>query len=71
MSVFGVILVRISCIRTEHREIWSISPYSAQMRENADQNNSEYGHFSDSDSQKTEQVIQHFLGAVVSNAVMQ
>ena len=23
----------------------SISPYSAQMRENADQNNSKYGHF--------------------------
>ena len=41
------------------------------MRENADQNNSEYGHFSDSDSQKTEQVIQHFWGVVLSNAVMQ
>ena len=26
-------------------EIRSISPYSLQMRENADQNNSEYGHF--------------------------
>ena len=30
MSVFGVILLRIS-------------PYSVQMRENTDQNNSEYG----------------------------
>ena len=27
----------------------SISPYSVQMRENTDQNNSEYGHFSRSD----------------------
>ena len=32
MFVFGVILVRIF-------------PYSVQMWENADQNNSEYGHF--------------------------
>ena len=35
-----------SRIRTEYREIWSISPYSVRMRENTDQNNSEYGHFS-------------------------
>ena len=33
MSVFGVILVHIF-------------PYSVRMRENADQTNSEYGHFS-------------------------
>ena len=32
-------------IRTEYREIIRISPYSVQIRENADQNNSEYGHF--------------------------
>ena len=32
-------------IRTECEEILRISPYSVQMRENADQNNSEYGHF--------------------------
>ena len=32
MFVFGVILVHIF-------------PYSVRMRENADQNNSEYGHF--------------------------
>ena len=25
---------------------WSASPYSVRMQENADQNNSEYGHFS-------------------------
>ena len=33
-------------IWTEYREIRSISPYSVQIWENADQNNSEYGHFS-------------------------
>ena len=32
-------------IRTEYREILVISPYSVRMRENAYQNNSEYGHF--------------------------
>ena len=36
-----------SCIWTEHGEIRSIPPpYLVQMRKNADQNNSEYGHFS-------------------------
>ena len=34
-----------SYIRIEYGEIRNISPYSVQMRENADQNNSEYGHF--------------------------
>ena len=34
-----------SRIRTEYREILRISPYSVRMRENTDQNNSEYGHF--------------------------
>ena len=33
------------CIRTEYGEIRSISPYSVTMLENADQNNSKYGHF--------------------------
>ena len=32
-------------IRTEYGEIWNISLYSVQMREIADQNNSEYRHF--------------------------
>ena len=31
--------------RIEHGEILRFSPYSVQMRENTDQNNSEYGHF--------------------------
>ena len=34
-----------SLIWTDYGEIWSISTYSVWMRENADQNNSEYGHF--------------------------
>ena len=34
-----------SRIRTEYGEILRISPYSVQMRENTDQNNSEYEHF--------------------------
>ena len=34
-----------SSIRTEYVEILRISPHSVQMRENTDQNNSEYGHF--------------------------
>ena len=38
-----------SRIRTVHGEIQSVSPYSVQMRENKDQKNSEYGHFSRSD----------------------
>ena len=35
-----------SRIQTEYGETRSISPNSVQMREIADQNNSEYGHFS-------------------------
>ena len=34
-----------SLILTEYREILRISSYSVRMRENTDQNNSEYGHF--------------------------
>ena len=34
-----------SHIRTEYGEKPSISPFSIQIRENTDQNNSEYGHF--------------------------
>ena len=42
-------LSAFSRIQTEYGEIWSISPYSVKMRENSDQNNSEYGHFLRSD----------------------
>ena len=34
-----------SRIRTKYEEMLRISPYSVRMPENADQNNSEYGHF--------------------------
>ena len=34
-----------SRIRTEYEETRIISPYSVRIRENTDQNNSEYGHF--------------------------
>ena len=34
-----------SRIRTAYGEIFCISPYSVRMRENKDQNNSEYGPF--------------------------
>ena len=34
-----------SRIRTEYGEKRSVSSYSARMRENTGQNNSEYGHF--------------------------
>ena len=34
------------CIRNKYWEIRCISQYSVRMRENADRNNSEYGHFS-------------------------
>ena len=39
VSVLAVILVRISRIQTEYLSV------SARIRENTDQNNSEYGHF--------------------------
>ena len=42
-------LFMFSGIWIEYGEIRSISPYSARMWESADQNNSEYGHFSLSD----------------------
>ena len=45
VSVFGVFWSVSSRIRTEYGEILRISPYSVRMRENTDQNNSEYGHF--------------------------
>ena len=43
VSVLGVCLVRTFRIWTEHGKIWSRKTW---MRENKDQKNSEYGHFS-------------------------
>ena len=69
MSIFGVILVRIfpafSRIRTEYGEILRISPYSVRTAgrcgKNADQNNSEYGHFLRSDSILSVEVLTVFF----------
>ena len=41
-----------SGIWTEHGKILLISPYLAEMRENVDQKNYEYGHFSCSGQEK-------------------
>ena len=46
MSVFGVFLVHIFPHSDWIRGDQSISPYSARMRENINQKNSEYRHFS-------------------------
>ena len=47
LELFGSAFARI---RTEYGKKLRISPYSVRMRENTDQNNSEYGHFSRSES---------------------
>ena len=46
-ELFGSVFTRIW---TEYGEILRIFPYSVRMRKNADQSNSEYGHFSCSDA---------------------
>ena len=46
-----------SRIRTEYGETRSIYPYTVRMRENVDQNNSEYGHISRSIYYKEHQWI--------------
>ena len=53
-----------SRIRTEYGEIRSISPYSVEIRENADQNNSEYGNFLRSVFKKSE-----ILSNMISNNI--
>ena len=58
-SVFLVILVPIF----PHLDwIVSISPYSVRMRENVNQNNSEYGHFSHSVKFSFEMFFHEYLG---------
>ena len=54
-----------SRIRTEYGEIPSISPYSVRIRENTDQNNAKYGHFSRSDIQGG---IKRMLRTIVGKA---
>ena len=51
VSVFGNFLIRIFWFRILLHSPWigeirSISPYSVRMRDNTDQKNSKYGHFS-------------------------
>ena len=46
-----------SRIWTEYREIRSICKYSVQMRENTDQNNSEYEHLSSSEAYISEATV--------------
>ena len=46
VSILGVFWSVFSRIRAKYGEINSISSYSIQKRENKDQKNSEYGHFS-------------------------
>ena len=49
VSIFGVILVRIFSHLDLYGDILRIWLYSVRMRENTDQNNSDYGHFLSSD----------------------
>ena len=57
VPVFGVILVLFSRIRAEYGEILRISLYSVRMRENANQNNSEYGHILRSEKNVWKQLL--------------
>ena len=61
-----------SRIRTEYRELLHISPYSVQMRENTNQNNSEYGCFSRSDNWKNTSLMLliSFLDFLIVNGKM-
>ena len=54
-----------SCIWTEYGEILPISPYSVRMRENTDQNYSEYGHFFSSVRTGESDIVQWFPGKSV------
>ena len=65
-----------SRIRTEYGEILRISAYSVRMRENADQKNSEYGHFSRSEcvlflKKKINKRLKRFNGNILSELEMQ
>ena len=57
----GLFWSTFSRIRTEYREIRSISQYSVRMRENADQNSSEYGHLLISAQSNTEDIIRKII----------
>ena len=57
-EIFGSVF---SHIRTEYGEIFRTSPYSVRMRENTDQKNSEYRHFSRSGSKVYLEPSQTFM----------
>ena len=46
-----------------------ISPYSVRMRENVDQNNSEYGHFLRSQMRETFLIVTHFARKEIRKSV--
>ena len=60
-----------SRILTEYEEILCISPYSVHMRENADQNNSKYGHLLLSATSSCENFIHHNLVSQYSWHILQ
>ena len=70
VSVFRVILVRVFRIRTKYGEIRVIcvSPYSVQMQENTDQNDSKYGLFSRSECIFMFCICSHLRWSVKRNA---
>ena len=61
--IFGVILAHIFT-----HLILRISPYSVQMRENKDQNNSEYGHFSRSGKLSIFGILPQILRKIFQNS---
>ena len=60
-----------SGIRTEYGEILRISLYSVRMRENTDQENSEYGHFLHSVSYQCPPLFQYFPARSYSKITQQ
>ena len=55
VSIWSISGSYFSRIWTEYGEVRDISPHSVQMRENKDQKNSDYGHFSRSVFQRPAQ----------------
>ena len=57
MKIIIIVIISIMEIKIIMINILRISPYSVRMRENADQDNSEYGHFLCSDSLRANAVF--------------
>ena len=62
MEFFRSVFFRI---RTEYREIPSISPYSVQMRENKELRKPEYRHFSSSEGQRNNEFWNYLKHLVI------